>query len=163
MNSSAKETISPFEKLLADLTGAAVDYAVVGGVAVIANGYVRLTEDLDILVSNEPANLVKLLAVLARFGEGHARELSADDFPRQEGSIRIMEDFDLDIFVLMRGNTLESFRPGLRRFESMETSFHYLSPQQLIQLKQGSWRDKDQIDVLAMKEILARESRAGNP
>ena len=75
MNSSAKETISPFERLLAELTGAGVDYAVVGGVAVIANGYVRLTEDL----------------------------------------------------------------------------------------KQDSWRDRDKIDVLAMKEILARESRSGNP
>lgn len=163
MNSSAKETISPFERLLADLTGAGVDYAVVGGVAVIANGYVRLTEDLDILISDEQANLTQLLEVLARFGEGHARELTPADFLRQEGSIRVMEEFDLDIFVLMRGNTLESFRPNLRRFESAGTSFFYLSPQQLIQLKQDSWRDKDKIDVIAMKEILARENRSGNP
>lgn len=161
MNSSAKETISPFEKLLAKLTGAGVDYAVVGGVAVIANGYVRLTEDLDILVSDERANLAKLLAVLAGFGDGHARELTPDDFPRQEGSIRVMEEFDLDIFVQMRGNTLDSFRPSLRRFDSAGASFRYLSPQQLIELKQDSWRDKDQIDVLALKEIIAREGRAG--
>jgi precorrin-4 methylase len=33
---------------LAELNAAGVDYAVVGGVAVIANGYSRLTEDLDI-------------------------------------------------------------------------------------------------------------------
>ncbi len=74
MNSSAKEIISPFEKLLADLSAAGVDFAVVGGVAVIANGYVRLTEDLDIIVSDARANLVKMLEVLARFGEGYARD-----------------------------------------------------------------------------------------
>lgn len=158
MNSSAKETISPFEKLLAELTGAGVDYAVVGGVAVIANGYVRLTEDLDIIVADDAPNLARLLVVLARFGEGHARELTHDDFPRQEGAVRVIEDFDLDIFVLMRGNSLDTFRPQLRRFESTSTAFHYLSPQQLILLKQDSWRDKDRIDVIALKEILARET-----
>jgi hypothetical protein len=29
----------------------------------------------------------------------------------------------------------------------------------LIFLKQDSWRDKDKLDVLAMQEILARESK----
>ena len=114
VNSSAKEIISPFEKLLADLTASGIDFAVVGGVAVIANGYVRLTEDLDILVADSPENLVKLIETLARFGEGFARELTPKDFPRQEGSIRIMEEFDLDIFTMMRGRILEDFRPYLR-------------------------------------------------
>jgi hypothetical protein len=33
----------------------------------------------------------------------------------------------------------------------------YLSPADLISLKQDSWREKDKLDVLAMREILARE------
>src|SRR5260221_9221202 len=111
VNSSAKEIISPFEKLLADLAAARVDYAVVGGVAIIANGYVRLTEDLDILVGDSEENLRALIETLSRFGEGYARELTPKDFPRQEGSIRIMEEFDLDIFTMMRGRTLDDFRP----------------------------------------------------
>jgi hypothetical protein len=154
------EIISPFEKLLADLTAAGIDFAVVGGVAVIANGYGRLTEDLDILVSDSPENLVKLLDVLGRFGEGFARELTPADFPRQEGSIRIVEDFALDVFTLMRGRTLDDFRPQLRRREVHSCSFLHLAPEQLIQLKQGSWREKDQIDVAAMKEVIERERRA---
>ena len=32
MNSSVKEIISPFERLLADLTAAGVDFAVMGGI-----------------------------------------------------------------------------------------------------------------------------------
>jgi hypothetical protein len=47
-----KETISKFERLLADLARAEVDFAVVGGLAVILNGYPRLTLDADILVSD---------------------------------------------------------------------------------------------------------------
>lgn len=159
MNSSAKEIISPFEKLLADLTKAGVDYAVVGGVAVIANGYPRFTEDLDILVSDSRENLTKLLEVLKVFGEGYARELTPEDFVRQEGSIRVMEEFSLDIFTVMRESTLDDFRPNLRRYELAHFSFFHLSPDQLILLKQNSWRDKDKLDVLAMEEIVARENR----
>lgn len=157
MKSSENETISPFEKLLAALTAAGVDFAVVGGVAVIANGYSRLTEDLDILVSDAPENLAKLLGVLGRWGEGFARELSPADFPRAEGCVRISEEFPLDVFTLMSGRTLEDFRSGLRSHEVVACAFRHLAPDQLIELKQGSWRDKDRIDVAAMKEILARE------
>lgn len=45
-----RETISRFEKLLAALATDGVDFAVVGGLAVIFNGYPRLTLDADILV-----------------------------------------------------------------------------------------------------------------
>ncbi len=43
-----KDTVSRFEKLLVALADAGVDYAVVGGLAVILNGYPRLTVDVDI-------------------------------------------------------------------------------------------------------------------
>lgn len=159
VNSSAKEIISPFEKLLAELTDAAVEFAVVGGVAVIANGYVRLTEDLDILVHDAPENIQRLLECLRTWGEGWARELTVEDFVPREGSIRVMEDFDLDIFTRMRGKSLEDFRPRLRRLETSNTSFLHLGPEDLVWLKQDSWRDKDKLDVRALKEIIAREQR----
>ncbi|MDA1276473.1 MAG: hypothetical protein O2960_20850 [Verrucomicrobia bacterium] len=162
MNSSAREIISPFERLLADLTAAGVDYAVVGGVAVIANGYARLTEDLDIIVTEAPDNIVKLLDCLRGWGEGWARELKPEDFVPQEGSLRVMEEFDLDIFTRMQGRSLEDFRPRLRHLETIGARIPHLSPEDLIHLKQGSWREKDQLDVQAMKEILKREA-GGKP
>ena len=77
-----RETTSRFEKLLVALVTNRVDFAVVGGLAVIFNGYPRLTLDADVLVDDRPDNLL---------------------------------------------------------------------------LKQDSWRDKDNLDVQAMREILARE------
>jgi hypothetical protein len=47
---STPENYFQFEKLLANLARGAVDFAVVGGVAVSLNGFVRATEDVDILV-----------------------------------------------------------------------------------------------------------------
>jgi hypothetical protein len=153
------ETISRFEKLLAGLARQGVDFAVAGGLAVILNGYPRLTLDADILVHDAPDNIRKLLSHLAGWGEGWARELKPEEFVPQEGSIRVMEDFDLDIFTRMRGKSLDDFRAHLRYLESSGARIPYLSPADLIFLKQDSWRDKDKLDVLAMREILAREAR----
>ncbi len=64
-----REITSRFEKLLVALAADGVDFAVVGGVAVIFNGYPRLTLDVDILVHDGPENLRKLLACLAGWGK----------------------------------------------------------------------------------------------
>ena len=79
-----RETISRFEKLLAALATNRVDFAVVGGLAVI-------------------------------------------------------------------------FKALLRHLETASVRIPYLSSADLIFLKQGSWREKDKLDVLALREILARE------
>ena len=156
-----KETISRFEKLLVALVAHKVDFAVVGGLAVIFNGYPRLTLDADIIVSDSPENLRQLLQCLEKWGEGFARELKPEDFIFDAGAVRVTEEFDLDIFTRMRGKSLDDFRPQLRHLETGGGRIPYLSPGDLIFLKQDSWRDKDKLDVQAMTEILAREKSRG--
>lgn len=155
---SPKETISRFEKLLARIAAAGIDFAAVGGLAVILNGYERQTRDVDIIVHPNPENIRKLLAFLSTWGEGWGRKLTPDDFESlQEGSIRIQEEFDLDVFVKMRGRTLDDFRPRLRYLASDDVQIPVISPEDLIHCKEASWRDKDQIDVSALQAILKRE------
>lgn len=154
-----REITSQFEKLLVALATDGVDFAVVGGLAVILNGYPRITQDADILVHDSPENLRQLLASLTRWGEGWARELKPEDFLLEAGCIRVMEEFDLDIFTRMLETKLDDFRPRLRYWKTNGGRIPYLSPADLIFLKQGSWRDKDKLDVQAMQEIVARESR----
>ena len=155
---SQPENFFPFEKLLVALVRSGVDFAVVGGIAISMNGYVRATEDADIIISDTPENLHKLLPCLEQWGEGWARELKVEDFVVQEGSVRLIEDFILDMFTRMRGKSLDDFRPRLRYLETSGVRIPYLAPEDLIFLKQGYWRDKDKLDVQAMREIIARES-----
>jgi hypothetical protein len=96
---------------------------------------------------------------LKKWGDGCAGELKLEDFTAGDGAVRVTESFDLDIFVSIGGQTLDHFRSNLRFFESDEVRIAYLSPADLIFLKQGSGREKDRMDVAAMKEILARESK----
>jgi hypothetical protein len=155
---SPNENYFQFENLLVKLASSGVDFAVVGGVAISLNGFVRATDDVDILVGKSADNLRKLLDCLAEWGQGFARELKVEDFTDAPGAIRIMENFDLDIFLQMREKALDDFRPNLRFFESGTVRIAYLSPADLIFLKDGSGREKDQLDVSAMKKILAREA-----
>ena len=157
MNSQV-ENFTPFENLLVNLVDAGVDFATVGGLAVGMNGYVRVTDDADIIVNDSPENLTILLECLRKWGEGWARELKIEDFAPQEGAIRVMEDFDLDIFTRMRGKSLDDFRPRLRYLKTHEVEIPFLSPIDLIFLKETSLRDKDKLDVLAMREIIRRET-----
>lgn len=154
-----REISSRFEKLLAELVRHNIDFALVGGLAVILNGYPRLTLDADILISETPENVRKLLGFLVHWGEGWARELRPEEFIAQEGCIRVCEDFDLDIFTRMQGYSLEDFRGRLRWVDLGEVRLPILSPADLILLKSGSWREKDKLDVLALQEILAREAQ----
>lgn len=143
-----------YEKLLVDLAEARVDFMVVGGIACALNGYVRATEDVDILVSRTEENLSKLLSALLRFGDGHARELALEDFPDEEGSVRVIEEFPLDIFVRMGGRTYHDLTTHMRFWKLDTAKIPFLGLEGLILLKEGSLREKDRIDVLALKALL---------
>ena len=85
--------------------------------------------------------------------------MKLEDFSELTGAVRVVEDFELDIFTRMNGRSLEDFRPRLRFLETDQARIAYLSPEDLIFLKQGSWREKDQFDVAAMREIIVREKK----
>jgi predicted nucleotidyltransferase len=145
---------TPYEKLLEGLARAKVKFIVVGGVAVALNGFVRTTDDVDVLVENSPENINCLLTELASFGEGHARELSPKDFDNTEGAIRVIEDFPVDIFTVMRGKTYHDFKDSLHQIEICGAQVSYLNVEGLIQLKSGSTREKDLLDIAALRKTI---------
>jgi predicted nucleotidyltransferase len=147
-----------FAKLLALLADDGVKFVVVGGVAVSLNGYLRLTEDVDILVEDSPANIGGLIASLSRFGEGLARELTPADFPDEEGAVRIIEESEdcmVDVFTRMRGLKFADIAADAATREINGRKVHYASKAGLIRLKSGSSRDKDALDVAALKRLQA--------
>ncbi len=148
-----------FEELLADLSRHGIDYILVGGLAVALCGFIRATLDVDILVQADQENIRRLLQRLERFGEGHARELAPDDFTLEEGSIRIVEEFPVDVFTLMSGHTYEDLLPLTARHRIDDVEIVYLNAEGLITLKAGSLRPQDQIDVQALRDILQRKDR----
>ena len=155
------EKPTTFEELLADLSRHDVKYILVGGLAVALCGFVRATLDVDILIQSRKDNIRRLLERLQNFGEGHARELETSDFKVEEGSIRIVEDFAVDVFTLMSGNTYEDLLPLTARHSLGDVDVVYLNAEGLIVLKAESLRPQDQIDVQALRNIL-RDGEGGS-
>jgi len=149
---------TPYEKLLAKLVRAEVKFIIVGGVAVALNGFVRTTEDIDILIEASAENVTRLLDELRNFGEGHARELSPADFSDSEGAIRIIEDFPLDVFTMMRGKRYADLVGSTKTTRIDDVEVRYLNSEALIALKSDSQRDQDRIDVSALRALKDRNS-----
>ena len=149
---------APYEKLLAKLARAEVKFIIVGGVAVALNGFVRSTEDVAILIEASAANVARLLDELANFGEGFARELTPADFSDSEGAIRIIEDFPLDVFTIMRGRRYADLVGATKTTRIDDVDVRYLNAEALIALKSDSLRDQDRIDVSALQSLKDRNS-----
>ncbi|MEN3368936.1 MAG: hypothetical protein V7609_1079 [Verrucomicrobiota bacterium] len=148
---------TPYEKLLENLARAEVKFIVVGGVAVALNGFVRTTDDVDILIEQSAENVSRLLKALASFGEGHARELSQKDFNQTEGAVRVIEDFPLDIFTVMRGLSYGDLSAHVRQTKINGATIGFLNADGLIRLKADSKREKDQIDIVALRKAAIRD------
>ncbi len=147
-----------FAKLLAGLADHDVRFIVVGGVAVTLHGYVRLTEDVDILLDLDAENVARFLGCMAGFGEGFARELSVDDFDDSEGAIRIVEiseHVQLDVFTRMSGLHYSDVIMDADRFELGTHAIRYASKAALIRWKENSVREKDRLDALALHKLTA--------
>ena len=143
-----------FDGLLGALVNKGVRFTLVGGIAVSLNGFVRATRDMDILVENGEENIAKLLECLADFGEGFARELTIADFPDEEGAVRVQEEFDLDIFVRMRGHKFADLEQHVRTMDiGGDVVVPYLDAVGLLKLKGESMRDKDRIDASFLKSV----------
>jgi len=145
-----------FAKLLARLADAEVRFLVVGGIAVALNGYVRFTEDVDILVEDSPENIRLMLASLATYGEGFACELTIEDFTDEEGAIRIVEETEgcqIDVFTRMSGLRYADLIADAVPFEANGRLAQHASRAALIRLKSGSVREKDRMDVAALTRL----------
>ncbi len=137
-------------------------HLVVGGVAVCLNGYLRATRALDVIIEATPENARRLIDVLSRWGDGAARELSVKDFyPAEIGAVRIGEDIVLDVFTLMiagANRTLDyAALAGDARHLALENgqTIQFASADRLIEMKFGTGRPTDEIDVAALRRILA--------
>ena len=117
----------------------------------------RTTEGVGILIEPSSENVDRLLRALASWGEGYVRDLTREDFAIVPGAVRLVEDYPLDMFCLIEGKTFAEYLPETRLSAD---GFRYLSPAALIETKTHTRREKDLIDVLALREIQAKENKA---
>lgn len=88
----ARMEVRSVEAIVQALHGAKVQYLIVGGLAVNAHGFVRLTRDVDIVLALEPANAARGLEALLAIGY----QMSIPARPSEFADAQIREEWRRD-------------------------------------------------------------------
>ena len=99
--------------LCRSLNRESVRYVVVGGMAMIQAGFVRATEDIDLLVDADRDNLHRLRTALLDLPDQAVREMGEDDLDHYV-VVRIADEFVVDLLKVACGIEFEEAR-GLGR------------------------------------------------
>ena len=88
------------ETIMRTLNEAGVRYLVAGGLAVVAHGYVRFTNDIDIWLDLSRENLHRALEALKGLGYRPVVPVGLEDFADENERRRWIEDKDAKVFML---------------------------------------------------------------
>lgn len=141
---------------------AGVEYAVIGGYGLAAQGIVRLTEDIDVIVNPSAANSRRWIIALARLPDGAARELEADPdvFAGQKRyAVRVNDEFTVDVLPGAGGHPWDELKAHITEVEIDDVRVKVLDFEGLLKTKQGV-RPKDQVDAATIRraiELLKRK------
>lgn len=151
-------------ELLGRLTEHGVRFAVIGGVALIARGVQRSTEDLDIAYARDRENLRRLAAALASL-HPTLRDVEADlPFVLDEATLRSGLNFTLDTEL----GPLDLFGevPGLGSFDQVDAASDeleiagvrmlVLTVDGLERAKRAAGRPKDFLDLGYLRALKAQ-------
>jgi len=158
--------VTDFRGLLAALRAARVDFIVVGGVAATVHGSARLTSDLDVVYSRDPANLGRVVQALARlypYPRGAPKGLPFVWDPRTlEAGLNFtlatgLGDLDL-LGEITGGGTYADLLPHAFEVNLFGTPTRVLDLPTLIRTKRAAGRPKD-FESVAELEAIEEERR----
>ncbi|WP_234022529.1 nucleotidyl transferase AbiEii/AbiGii toxin family protein [Sorangium cellulosum] len=144
-------------KLLARyLDEAGVRWALIGGYAIAAHGFVRFSEDVDILVDPSAENARRWITALAQLPDGATRELvGEEDVFEREGpyAIRVNDEFTVDVMPSACGHGWAELEPYIEERDIDGVKLRVLGLEGLLKTKEGM-RDKDRADAAVLRAAL---------
>lgn len=138
------------------LNAGGAKWALIGGYAIAAHGYVRVSEDVDILVDPSPENARRWISALAALPDGASKELTGEeDLFVREGpyAVRINDEFTVDVLPSACGHPWAELEPYIETREIDGEPFCVLSLEGLLLTKEGM-RPKDQADAEVLRHAL---------
>ena len=130
-----------------------VDYVLVGGFAVNYYGYIRATQDIDLLVYPSVENAGKLMRALADFGFGGAG-IPREYFERPGSVVHLgVEPNRIDLLTHLKGVENDRVFSNMKRVEIYDVTINVISLQDLIAAKRSSDRPRDRADAEELERV----------
>ena len=148
-----------YEKVLAllkALDDQGVDYVLVGAIGMTVHGIIRATQDVDLFVRPEEANIARLRAALRTVcpGDTSINEITADDLAGEYPAIRYNSpDGSLQIDLLSRlghAFSYDDLRFETKLYEGIPV--RVATPETLYKMKKRTTRLQDRADAETLKE-----------
>ena len=134
-----------------------VKYVLVGGFAVIYYGYVRMTQDLDVLIEPSRENAKKMMKVLQEFGFGDIG-FSQSLFEKDGTAIHLgAEPNRIDILTSLKGVSHSSIFSNFKRIRYKGFLLNVISLEDLLECKRHSDRVKDLADVEVLEKTVGKK------
>lgn len=142
-------------------------YLIVGGVAVNLHGYPRFTNDIDILLALDHANLETMARIMESMGYQQRLPISIQELEDSDKVRRLVKEkglvaysfihakepqFNIDVLV-SESIDFEKFSVHTMKAEVWGLEIPVVSIDDLIAMKQHSDREKDVQDVVALLEL----------
>jgi hypothetical protein len=131
-------------------------WALIGGYAIAAHGFVRLSEDIDILVDPSPENAGRWIKALARLPDGATRELfGEEDIFEREGpyAVRVNDEFTVDVMPSACGHAWAELERYIEKRDVRGMQIPVLGLEGLLLTKEGM-RDKDRADAAVLRRAI---------
>ena len=130
-----------------------VQYALVGGFAVNFYGYMRSTQDIDLLLYPSKENAAKIMGALNEFGFGNAG-IPQSFFEKEGSAIHLgVEPNRIDLLTHLIGISNDTLFSEISRVEIECVTTNIISLKNLIKVKKSSDRLKDAADAEELEKI----------
>jgi predicted nucleotidyltransferase len=156
------------EALIQALNAGGVRYLIVGGLAVVAHGYVRFTADVDVVLDLDGDNPRRALTALTGLGYRPRAPVALDEFAdadrrdlwvREKGltvfSLYSPEHLatEVDLFVQSPFDFTEAYGRAARIEVAPGVAATFVGLEDLIVLKQHAGRPQDALDVQQLNAL----------
>ena len=143
--------------LARELNRLGVAYIVVGGFAINRLGFVRATEDIDLLIARDRANQALVKQALEILPDRAIRELGDDDISEWL-VVRVNDDITIDLMTEACGVRYEDAVGGIERETIDGVSIPFAGAALMLRMKQSS-REKDAADRSFWQQLLRARAR----
>ena len=151
---SRPPTLEDLLTLCRELNARRAKYVVIGGMAMIQAGFVRGTEDIDLLIDASTDNQASVRKALEILPDKAVRELREGDLERYV-VVRIADEIVVDLLLSAGGIAFAEAQSETVIVDVNGVPIPFASPQLLLRMKQTG-REKDVLDLLFLRELLSK-------
>lgn len=152
-------TVDDLVGLAKELNARGAKYIVIGGMAVLQQGYARYTDDLDLLYETSRENQAKIREVLAQLPDRAILEVAIEENWAEFGTLRVNDVITIDLMATACGVDYAAARDRVEIKNVRGVEIPFANANLLLDTKR-TWREKDQLDAAFLRAKLEQEKKS---